>query len=144
MKRIALFILAVAGMLVTLVLYHVGEGFVDAARHGGSPEARERRLVEIAKETNQGLPKQAGELTRVEKAIAGPGLRFTYVYRFPNQSQAEVDPAKLEAVARSKAIEAYKRPTMADFRKWEVELCYQYVDKDGNEIVTVSVSPRDL
>jgi hypothetical protein len=144
MKRIVFIILAVVGVLGALAVYYVGQGFMDAARHDGSPAARERRLLEISKKMNQGLPKQAGELTRLEKTIAGPGLRFTYVYRFPEQSRAQVDPAKLAAVGKSKAINAYKLPEMADFRKWQVELRYQYVDKDGNEIAMVAVSPQDL
>jgi hypothetical protein len=48
-------------------------------------------------------------------------------------------------VAKSKAIKAYtNNPVMADFRKWQVELHFKYLDKDGKEIVTVVVTPNDL
>ena len=84
-------------------------------------------------------------MTRFETTTVGPGLIFTYVYKFPDHSLAQLDPAKLSAVAKSKAIKAYtNNPVMADFRKWQVELHAKYCDKDGNEIVTVIVSPNDL
>jgi hypothetical protein len=122
-----------------------GEGFVDAARHGGSPAVRERRLAEISRKMNEGLPRQEGELTRLEKTTVGPGLIFTWVYKFPDHSVAQVDPAKVAVAAKTKAIKAYtSNLAMADFRKWQVEVHFQYVDKDGRDITTVEVSPKDL
>jgi hypothetical protein len=122
-----------------------GEAFVDAARHGGSPAARERRLAEISRKVNEGLPRQEGELTRLEKTTVGPGLTFTLVYKFPDHSVAQVDPAKLAGTAKTKAIKAYTNNlAMADFRKWQVELRFQYLDRDGRDITTVAVSTKDL
>jgi len=127
------------------VLFHVGRGFLDAVAHDGSPAARERRLIQISKAMNQGLPRDAGEETRLERTTAGPGLRFTYVYKFINRSAAEVDPAKLTTVVRSKVTSRYKTsPEMANFRKWQVELHYKYYGKDGGDIATIVVAANDL
>ena len=142
MKRITLILLAALSLYL---LYGVRRGFMDAARHGGSETARERRLAEISKKMNEGLPRRDGEMTRLEATTVGPGLTFTCLYKFPDHSLAQVDPAKLWAVARSKAIKAYtNNPVMADFRKRQVELHVNYCDKDGNEITTVVVSRNDL
>jgi hypothetical protein len=142
MKKIIFIILVTVGVFA---LYYIGQGFMDAARKGGSPAARERRLAEISQKMNEGLPRQDGELTVLEKTTAGPGLIFTCVYKFPNHSLAQVDPAKLNTVAKAKAIKAYtNHPAMTEFRKWQVELQMNYHDKDGKEITTVSVSPKDL
>jgi hypothetical protein len=145
-KKVAIIILAVLGAYLLFgVVQGAYRGFMEAKRHGGSPALRERRLVELSKAMNQGLPKQAGEETILEKTTAGPGLRFTYIYKFANRSAAEVDPAKLTALVKSKIGNRYKTaPEMADFRKWEVELHYEYCDKDGNEITKVVFSPNDL
>ena len=46
---------------------------------------------------------------------------------------------------KPKVIESLKaNPYVADFRKWEVELFFQYLDKEGNEVVTLSFAPQEL
>ena len=76
---------------------------------------------------------------------AGPGLRFTYVFQLVNATSTDVDTAALTAKAKNKLVEIYKtNPEAANFRKWEVELCCQYLDKDGREITTIAVTPKDL
>lgn len=142
MKKIILILLAALGILAAFVLYHAAQGFRDAARHGGSPAARERRLAEISIELNKKLPKEESPETVMVATKAGPGLQFTYVVQVVKRSRAEIDAGKYAAGLKPLAIERYK--TMSEFRKWEVELRYQYIDKDGNEIATVAVSPRDL
>jgi hypothetical protein len=120
-------------------------GITDAARHGGSPAARERRLAEMSKQQNIGLPKNYDTETVMVATTAGPGLRFTYVFKLVNLTRSHVDAAKLAAAVKSKLIDKYKTLSeLADFRKWQVELRWQYLDKDGREITTVAASPQDL
>jgi hypothetical protein len=142
MKKTVLILVAVAGVFGAFVLYQIAQGFMDAARHGGSPAARERRLAEISMQINKELPKEVSPETVMVATKSGPGLRFTYVIQVVRRSKAEIDAAKYAAGLKPLAIEKYKN--MPDFRKWEVELCYQYLDKDGNEITTVTASPKDL
>jgi hypothetical protein len=142
MKRIALLLLAVLGLYC---LYHIGLGFMDAAKHGGSPAARERRLIAVSRQQNVGLPKKYGEGTVMLTTKAGPGLRFTYVFQLVNLTSTKVNTAALAAEAKNKLIQIYKtNPETANFRKWEVELCCQFIDKDGSEITTVAVAAKDL
>src|SRR5438874_10228499 len=103
-KLILIFAVVLVAVVAFCLFSGFGEGFVDAARHGGSPAARERRLADISRKMNEGLPRQEGELTRLEKTAVGPGLTFTWVYRFPDHSSAQVDPVKVAAAARTKAI----------------------------------------
>jgi hypothetical protein len=142
MKRIALILLGLAALYF---LYHVGQGFMDAGRHGGSPAARERRLAAISKDQNIGLPRDYGEGTIMVTTKAGPGLRFTYVIQLSKFTRADVDIAALAANGKDKLMEIYRTtPELANFRKWEVELCWQYLDKDGNDIATIAVTPNEL
>jgi hypothetical protein len=134
-----------AGVLLGFVLFHMGEGFLDAMAHDGSPAARERRLVEISNEMNRTLPREAGEMTRLERTSAGPGLQFTYYYKFIDHSAAEIDPTKLTATVKAKSIDRYRTSQeMSNFRKWQVELHHKYYGKDGIEITTIIVGPHDL
>ena len=145
MKKTIFILLAVVVVAVgAFVLYHIEQGFMDAARHGGSPAARERRLSAISKQQNIGLPKEYGEGTVMVTTKAGPGLRFTYVFQLSKVMKADVDIAGLAAKTNHKLREIYKtNPEMADFRKWEVEVCWQYLDKNGSEITTIAVTPKD-
>src|SRR5215510_14294859 len=132
MKRIVLILVTALG---AYVIYLVAQGFMDAARHGGSRAARERRLVAISKQQNVGLPKQYGTNTVMVTTTAGPGLRFTYVFQLVDVTSSNVDASKIVATMKPKLVEKYKTlPEAADFRKWEVELRWQYIDKDGKEI----------
>ena len=145
MKKIVLILLTVLGILGAFALYHVAQGFMDAARHGGSSAARERRLVEISKQQNIGLPKSYDSETVMVSTTAGPGLRFTYTFQLVNRTSGRVDAVQLGAAVKPELIDSYKTlPELADFRKWQIELRWQYLDKDGREIKTVAASPQDL
>jgi hypothetical protein len=145
MKKTIIILLSIVVVAGVFVLYHIAHGFMDAARHGGSPAARERRLGAISKQQNIGLPKDYGEGTVMVTTKAGPGLRFTYVFQLSNVTKPDVDTVALASKAKSKLLEIYRtNPEAADFRKLEAELCWQYLDKNGNEITTIAVTPKDL
>jgi hypothetical protein len=146
MKKPVLILSAIVALFVAVTFYHfaVGfaHGFMDAASHDGSPAARERRLATISADLNKQLPKDVNPETVMVTTKAGPGLRFTYVVQYTKKSRSDIDAAKFAAELKPKVIEHYRN--MPQYRKWEIELCYQYLDKDTNEITTVSVSPKDL
>lgn len=137
-------ILIIAGSVAAFVLFYMAEGFLDAMAEDGSPSARERRLVEISSNMNRSLPRNAGEMTRLEKTSAGPGLRFTYYYTFIDHPAAEVDPAKLTAIVKAKTDTYKSNSETSTFRKWQVEIHQKYYGKDGVEITTIIVPPQDL
>jgi hypothetical protein len=62
-----------------------------------------------------------------------------------NVTIPNVETAALAAKAKNKLLEIYRmNPEEADLRKWEVEVCWQYLDKNGSEITTIAVTPKDL
>src|SRR5436190_15010145 len=97
MKKTVLILLAIVSVFGAFALYYIAQGFMDAARHGGSPAARERRLSAISREQNVGLPKKYGEGTVMVATKAGPGLRFTYVFKLADATSADVDTAAVTA-----------------------------------------------
>jgi hypothetical protein len=145
MNKVALIFLAVLAILGGLGLSYVSQGFMEAARHGGSVAARERRLAAISKQQNVALPKNYGNDTVMVATTAGPGLRFTYIFKILNVTSNQAIAAKLAATGKANLIEKYKTlPELDNFRKWEVELRWQYLDKDGKEITTVTAKPQEL
>ena len=145
MKKVVWVLLVILAVLGAIGLYHVSQGFMEAARHGGSAAARERRLAAISKQQNLGLPKNYGNDTVMVATTAGPGLRFTYIFKILNVTSNQANAAKLATAGKASLVERYKNlPELADFRKWQVELRWQYLDKDGREITTVTATPQEL
>lgn len=145
MKRTIIILLSIVVVAGAFLLYHMAHGFMDAAQHGGSRAARERRLSAMSNQQNMGLPKEYGEGTVMITTKAGPGLRFTYTFQLTKVTKPEVNTATLASKAKNKLLDIYRtNPEAADFRKWEVEVCWQYLDKNGSEITTITVTPKDL
>ena len=138
-------ILLILAGIAALAAFGVAQGFVDAMLKSGGSISSERRLIEISKRTNAGLPHQVDRDTRLDTTMAGPGNRLTYVYTLVNLSSADVDSAELTARLKPQIINGYKTlPEMASFRERQVELHYHYRDKNGNVIATIVVSPKDF
>ena len=149
MKKLLLFLAIAGGAFFLIVAFFfvsgVVKGFREASRHGGSDAAIERRLAAQAKEINAELPQMQDGGVRVDSVVAGPGARLTYTCTLINISAANLDSAKFASTAKLKLLDHYKTsPRMAPLRKMEVELAYNYVDKDGKAIATIVVSPKDL
>jgi hypothetical protein len=120
-------------------------GFREAAAHGGSDAACERRLTEMCKTMNAKLPRQSSPNIRFDSVAPGPGRRVTYTYTFVNVSSTQLNPADLAAEIKPQFVSTYKTdPGMAEFRKMEVEIKVVYLGKDGNEAGSFVVSPKDL
>jgi len=135
-------ILVVLGLLALAAASFIAEGFLDAMLHGGSPE---RRLAKLSKEMNSGLPKQIDKETRLDLTIAGPGIRFTYLYTLVNVSSNDINAGKFTAVMKPRILNSYKTaPDLAAFRRMQVELEYQYRDKNSNVVARIVISPKDF
>ena len=142
MKKI---LVALCVLVVAYIAFQIGRGFLDAAAHGGSDAALERRLAEICKAMNAKLPDQAPRGVRFDSVVAGPGRRVTYTYTFVNLSSADIDPADLTAKLKPPFVNTYKTdPRMADFRRMEAEIVVQYCGKEGNVAASFVASPKDF
>ena len=102
-------------------------------------------LERSAKKLNETLPMQVDKETRLDTTVAGPGKKFTYLYTLPNLTKAECEKAGLIEKMRPTIVNAYKTtPELKYERDHDVELCYEYRDKDGIVVGSISVSPKDF
>jgi hypothetical protein len=135
---------SIVAALAGLAGIHVAEAYLDARVRRSSP-AVPGRLAQIARQMNAGVPRQLDQNIRLDETVAGPGNRFTYRVTFLNLSKTDIDIADFVAHMKPELINAYKtHPDMEALRKEEVELRYQYRDKDGNQLGTIIISPKDF
>ncbi len=102
-------------------------------------------LVELSKKINATLPMQIDRETRIDTTAAGPGNRITYFFTLVNLMSDVVDSAEFIETKRKELINGYRtNPSMAELRRRQVELIYQYRDKNGSVVATIVVSPKDF
>ncbi len=105
----------------------------------------DKALVQIANETNKTLPLMVDNETRLDATIANPGNSFTYSYTLVNYTKERVNISDLNERVRPQIIANYKsHPQMQYFRDHNVELHYQYKDKNEVFITEIVVSPKDF
>jgi hypothetical protein len=139
------FIVLALVLVALAAAFFVAEGFLDAMLRGGSSASSARRLADVSRRMNAKLPKPLDQATRLDTTTAGPGNRFTYICTLVNYSKDELDLAVFTAEMKSQIINTYKtKPEMAWLRNQQVELRYQYRDKNGVDVVTIAVSPKDF
>jgi hypothetical protein len=149
-KKLLLFLGLIGGAFLLWVavicINGVVHGFREAARKGGSDAAIERRLATLAKQMNAELSQMQAGGTRLDSTTAGPGARLTYTCTLLNVSRIHFDPAKVQTnKIRLTLVDNYKtNPRLEALRKMEVELCYNYLDKDGKPLFSVAISPKDF
>ncbi len=104
-----------------------------------------RQLVRLSNQINAGLPQQVDQETHLDTTFPGPGNRFTYLYTPINVANTNFDRAEFEGRMKPMLLNAYKTHQMMErFRKAQVELHYTYRNRDGNEVATIVVSPKDF
>jgi len=135
-------IFSIVAGIVGLAGVYVAERFLDVRLHGDSA-AVPRSLAQIARQMNANVPRELGGGIRLDGTFAGPGNRFAYRLTLLIVSRA--DWADFAAYMKPALVEAYKtHPDMEALRKEQVELRYQYRDKDGNQLGTIIISPKDF
>ena len=94
---------------------------------------------------NQSLPAMLDKETRLDRTIAGPGKRFTYVFTVVNYRKKDVNLSVFQQRMKDQITANYRtRPEMQELRKNNVELRYQYKDKLGEVIYDMTVAPKDF
>jgi hypothetical protein len=135
-------IFSIVAAIVGLAGLCLAEGFLDRKLHGDSA-AVPRSLAQIARQMNANVPRELGGGIRLDGTVAGPGNRFTYRLTLLILSRA--DWADFAAYMKPALVEAYKtHPDMEALRKEQVELRYQYRDKDSNQLGTITISTKDF
>ena len=135
LKIIAGLVGAVAGYLIVGHLLHPAN---DAAHF-------EKALTDVASDMNKTLPMSVDGETRLDSTAPGPGLKFTYVYTLLKHDKSELDVPSLEKSLKPKIVANYKTsPEMKQFRDMNVQLVYQYKDKNGESLFEIAVTPADF
>lgn len=130
--------------IALLVLLAIGLG-VYLFLGGGTHRDYDEALLQSAVEMNRTLPMMVDKDTRLDATTAGPGRRFTYSYTLINHAVADLDVSVLQNGLRPSLIANYKSlPQMKEFRDANVELHYQYKDKNGAFVADIMVSPKDF
>jgi hypothetical protein len=142
MKKKPSLIVSVFAVVIGAVL---GNAVVGTMFRHSNSISFDKSLVELSKKMNTTLPILVDKDTRLDATMAGPGYQFIYLYTLVNLSASDVDRSNLVGVLRPKLINGYKTsPSMAAFRSENVELHYEYRDKDGKVVVAIAISPRDF
>ncbi|HMK88789.1 MAG TPA: hypothetical protein VK446_04035 [Methylocystis sp.] len=129
-------------LLVTIVLpigLYVG--------NFGTPESAEEAfraaLAREAAQMNKTLPQMVNAYTRLDKATAGPGNSFTYVYTVVDDGAATdlmSDPTKLEAF-RSQ-LRGRVCDVKSEYMEHGTTVSYALRNSAGGALAKISVDPR--
>ena len=132
-------------IIVVIIGAVAGAAVVGSLRTGHDADSFNRDLLRTANELNKNLPIIVDSETRWDTSMAGPGNKFTYVYTLSNRSKSELDIPTLQKTLRPPIIANYKTSSqMKGWRDGNVELHYQYKDKNGEFVFEIAVSPKDF
>ena len=106
-----------------------------------SARSLEKKLAEIAGQTNQAAPANIDPNTRLDGARAGPGLRLTTTYTLVNAESDGINSttfaAKLIPVVKTASC---KNPDLRALIDQGVVVVLEYRGNDGSPIGTLSVN----
>lgn len=133
------FLRIIAGIVGAVIGYLVVSQFLNGSAHF------DKVLMNTANEMNKTLPMNVDSGTRLDTTIGGPGKKFTYIYTLLTVEKTNLDLPSLQKNMRPQIIANYKTSDrMKVFRDQNVELNYEYKDKDGNLLFSIAVSPKDF
>lgn len=120
-------------------------GYLVVSHWFNPPAHFDRVLVQTASEMNKTLPMMVDSETRLDTIMPGPGNRLTYLYTLVKQDKGALDSSVFQNKLRPQIVANYKTSgQMKSFRDANVEMHYQYKDKNGNFICEIIVSPKDF
>lgn len=145
-------VLLVAGLARTMVksvTHQDSETRNSSISYGADPQTNGDKYVgvlsEVAKRMSATLPMQIDAGTRMDKVTSGPGRVFTYSYTLTTAAKDEIDFAEIERSFRPKLIQNYKTMSgMRVFREYDVELRYEYFDRNNQYVTAIKISPKDF
>ena len=103
----------------------------------------EKVMVKTANEINQSCPIMVDSETRFDNVIVLPPSTFQYNYTLVNAEIEAIDLIVFENLIKPDLTNIVKTdPDLQAFRDNKITVNYHYIDKDGNELLTVSVTPE--
>jgi hypothetical protein len=108
------------------------------------PPAFESQLIQVASELNKNCPLLLDRDTRLDNAMGGPGKYFTYNYTLIHHVAADLNIVELKQSLIPALINFIRTSEdMQTFRKEKVTLKYNYKDKEGVFLFSITVGPAD-
>jgi hypothetical protein len=105
-------------------------------------------LNQLVAEVNPKLPVAVDADDRMDKIAVGSNNVLIYYYTLPHIGKSQLgDLSAVQKNVREKLLQNYKTSTtvqMQSLRLRQVELDYQYKDKNGDFIFEITVSPKDF
>ena len=101
-------------------------------------------LVKSANEANKHAPMILDSLTRFDYVQVLPGNTLLYNYTILKFERSRIDTINLMKLAREYFIDFLKKnPNASYFRKNEIKIQANYVDKNGAQLCRISISPKE-
>lgn len=103
----------------------------------------DKAMMEVASEINKTCPIMVDSETRLDNAISLPKNIFQYNYTLVNMEKASTDTVEMRAFLEPTIVNFVKtNPQMKFQRDQETTINYYYKDKEGNFLITISVTPE--
>jgi hypothetical protein len=125
-------------IIIGVVLYQLLSHFIFR------PPSFESQLMKMAAELNRNCPIMLDRDTRLDNTIGGPGKIFTSNYTLINSEAAELNIVEMKQMMIPDKINYAKTSEdMQIFRNEKVTLEYNYKDKSGLFLFSITISPGD-
>lgn len=111
------------------------------------PSILQQELTEAANRVNAGAPRMIDGVTRLDGAQAGPGPLFTYEYTVTNLRAWQLSPMTLETLRWRLSSSVHRAVcrggALKPLLRTGTRVRIQYRDRDGQELVMVSLTSAD-
>ena len=102
------------------------------------------KMIKAANEINSHAPIIIDSATRFDNVNALQGDVFQYNYTLTTLERTEVDTILLKTTGRESMIQQMKQdPRISVFRENNIEVRLRYSDKNGADIMTISILPGE-
>lgn len=103
----------------------------------------EKQMHMAAEALNKSCPAMIDPETRLDNAVVLPGNIFQYNYTLINFAKEDMDLAELSQNMEPTIVNAVKtNPALTIYREHKTTMAYQYSDKNGVYLFTISVTPE--
>ncbi|HTX05815.1 MAG TPA: RDD family protein [Steroidobacteraceae bacterium] len=139
------YLLAVAGVFALGL--HAQHNRSKYTPTSASSPILQQELTQAANGVNASSPRMIDQITRIDGASVGPGPLFTYEYTLTNMSLRRLSPGTLATLQQR--LSAHVRQAvcragaLAPILRAGATVRFRYRDRDGRELVLVSVTRRD-
>ena len=100
-------------------------------------------LQGFADEVNKTCPQILDEQTRLNRAVAGPGRKFTYMYTITGVEQLDKNDF-INAMRPNLLENSQYSDEMESFRQMGAEIKWVYSQENGDEFAHITISPDEF